>query len=72
MAKNLRAKIPASDTLVVFDRNAEATAKFVQEVGGGVEVANSPRGTAQDSVGFLSLQKLPLTSNDEHVPYQMI
>ena len=50
MAKNLRAKIPASDTLVVHDRNHEATAKFVQEVGAGIEVTTSPRGVAEKSV----------------------
>ena len=59
MAKNLRANIPASDTLVVHDRNTEATAKFVQEVGAGIEVANSPRGLAEKSVGSLIL---PLSS----------
>lgn len=50
MAKNLRTNVPASDTLVVYDRNTEATAKFVQEVGAGIEVANSPRGVAEKSV----------------------
>lgn len=56
MAKNLRAKIPSSDTLIVHDRNTEATANFVQEVGAGVEVANSPRGVAERSVGALPIQ----------------
>ncbi len=54
MAKNLRAKIPSSDVLIVYDRNTEATAKFVQEVGAGIEVANSPRGVAERSVCPLS------------------
>ena len=53
MAKNLRAKIPASDILVVHDRNGEATAKFVQEVGAGIEIATSPRKVAEKSVGAL-------------------
>lgn len=53
MAKNLRANIPASDTLVVHDRNGEATAKFVQEVGAGIEVATSPRIVAEKSVSAL-------------------
>lgn len=55
MAKNLRAKIPASDVLIVYDRNTEATAKFVQEIGAGIEVANSPRGVAERSVRVCSI-----------------
>ena len=62
MAKNLRAKIPATDTLVIYDRNAVATTNFVQEVGmtasnvgteskgTGIVVAKSPRGVAENSV----------------------
>lgn len=50
MAKNLREKIPGSDTLVVYDRNTDATSKFVQWVGSGIEVANSPRAVAEKSV----------------------
>ena len=61
MAKNLRAKIPASDTLVIHDRNTEATTKFMQEVGMaagstgaegsmGIEIVGSPRAVAEKSV----------------------
>ena len=53
MAKNLRAKIPASDTLIIHDRNTEATTNFLQHVGGeskGTEVASSPRVVAEKSV----------------------
>ena len=62
MAKNLRAKIPASDTLIIHDRNTEATTNFVQEIGIaassagaeskglGIEVASSPRVVAEKSV----------------------
>ncbi len=50
MAKNLRAKIPASDTLVVSDRDSQATARFVREIGAGIEVASSPRMVAEKSV----------------------
>ncbi len=65
MAKNLRAKIPATDTLVVHDRNTEATTKFLQEVGiaasspdaegkgMGIEVVSSPRAVAEKSVSAL-------------------
>lgn len=31
MAKNLRAKIPASDTLLIHDINTETTEKFMTE-----------------------------------------
>ncbi|KAL9633183.1 MAG: hypothetical protein Q9164_004855 [Protoblastenia rupestris] len=33
MAKNLRAKLPPNDTLYIYDKNKEATSKFLQEVG---------------------------------------
>lgn len=50
MAKNLRAKMPKEDTLFIRDRNTEIMAKFVDEVGNGVEVANSAREVAEKSV----------------------
>ena len=67
MAKNLRAKIPASDTLVIHDRNKEATDNFIHEVGiardesgsnsemglMGIEIASSPRKVAEKSVRAL-------------------
>ena len=56
MAKNLRAKIPASDTLIIHDRNAEATTNFLQHAGGeskGIEVASSPRAVAEKSVSAI-------------------
>ena len=71
MAKNLRAKIPASDHMIIHDRNKDATASFVDEVGiardnstsnsgmglMGIEIASSPRAVAEKSVGHLpSLQ----------------
>ena len=37
MAKNLRAKIPAADTLLVCDSNAAVTARFVAEAGAAAE-----------------------------------
>ena len=58
MAKNLRTKIPSSDTLVVHDRNEDATARFVQEMGNtgsGVEVAPSVRGVAEKAVRLTPL-----------------
>lgn len=62
MAKNLRAKIPDSDTLVVCDVNKEATQRFVDEVGVaasgtgkglGVEIAKNSRECAEKSVSGL-------------------
>lgn len=62
MAKNLRAKIPATDTLVIYDRNTDATTRFAEEVGiaassdgasengTGIEVARGPREVAERSV----------------------
>lgn len=86
MAKNLRAKIPASDTLIIHDRNHEATSSFMQEVGVardnptsnnqmglmGIEVASSPRAIAEKAVRDLSLPIIKRSSYDEHVPTSMI
>lgn len=66
MAQNLRAKIPSGDTLVIHDRNTEATTKFMQEAGGtsneemGIEVVSSPRQVAEKSVSTS-----PITSVNE-------
>ncbi|KAK9366600.1 6-phosphogluconate dehydrogenase [Lipomyces kononenkoae] len=54
MAKNLRTKIPPSDTLIVCDIDASATAKFVQEVTDGsskldIQVAKNARELAEKS-----------------------
>jgi hypothetical protein len=43
MAKNLRAKIPAEDTLFVHDVNTAATKKFLEEHPQGVRVAANVR-----------------------------
>lgn len=60
MAKNLRAKIPKSDTMVINDVNDAATQKFVEEVG-NVTIAKSVREVAEQTVRSLySLQpRLP-------------
>ena len=62
MAKNLRAKIAAEDTLLVHDRDEKAVAQFVKEIGiaaagtgrsdkgMGIEVISSPREVAERSV----------------------
>lgn len=57
MASNLRAKLPATDTLVIHDRNPELGKKFKEETtsssqsnGASVEVVDSPRAAAEHSV----------------------
>lgn len=51
MAKNLRAKLPKDDTLVIHDVNTSATANFTKEVGQkGVHVAENVREVAEKSV----------------------
>ena len=59
MAKNLRAKMPEGDALVVNDQNPGTTAKFVEEVGEGVEVAKSVREVAEKSVRQCSVSPFP-------------
>ncbi|KAL9128681.1 MAG: hypothetical protein Q9217_002674 [Psora testacea] len=61
MAKNLQAKLPPTDTLVIYDKNTETTSQFVQEVGVAastaaveekgvnVEIASSVRNVAEKS-----------------------
>lgn len=58
MARNLQAKLPSSDTLRVFDINAESIQKFANETkalgnGAAVEIATNARETAEDSVSLL-------------------
>ena len=86
MAKNLRAKIPASDTLIIHDRNKDATSSFMQEVGiardnptsnnqmglMGIEVAASPRAVAEKAVRNTSVTITKRFPYDEHVPTSMI
>lgn len=50
MAKNLRAKIPAEDTLFVHDVNTAATKKFLEENPQGVRVADNVREVAEKAV----------------------
>ncbi|KAF2009927.1 hypothetical protein BU24DRAFT_427958 [Aaosphaeria arxii CBS 175.79] len=47
MAKNLRAKLPAEDTLFVHDVNTAATSKFLEEHPEGVRVADNVREVAE-------------------------
>lgn len=50
MARNLRAKIPAEDTLFVHDVNTAATKKFLEEHPQGVRVADNVREVAEKAV----------------------
>lgn len=57
MAKNLRAKIPASDTLIVHDVNEQTMRQFVDEAKttstGPVEFTDSARTVAEKSVSLV-------------------
>lgn len=52
MAKNLRAKVPAEDTLFIHDVNAAATQKFLDENPAGVRVAENVREIAEKAVSY--------------------
>lgn len=52
MARNLRAKIPAEDTLFVHDVNTAATKKFLEEHPAGVRVAENVREVAEKAVSL--------------------
>jgi len=49
MAKNLRTKIPKTDTMVVQDVNPTVTQQFAEEMG-NVEVVQTVREVAEKSV----------------------
>ena len=56
MAKNLQAKIPATDTLYIHDIDASASKRFVEEVAGGegaaVKIAECVREATEPSVSL--------------------
>lgn len=74
MAKNLRARISDADRLVIYDRNQEATTRFVAEAGHSssnvetprrttnIQVANTVREVAENSVSvpFFYLRSIML------------
>ena len=49
MAKNLRSKIPSSDTMFIHDVNPKVTEEFAKEVG-NVTIAQSVREVAENGV----------------------
>ena len=71
MARNLQAKLAPSDTLRIFDVNAEAAERFATETkglsgGATVKVASNVKEAAQDAVSsFQPYQFTPL--HDEFV-----
>lgn len=70
MAKNLRAKIPAEDTLFVHDVNTAATKQFLEEHPQGVQVAQNVRELAENAVSISVL--LFLSLRDELIVLSMI
>ncbi|KAL8760931.1 MAG: hypothetical protein Q9184_002899 [Pyrenodesmia sp. 2 TL-2023] len=79
MAQNLRAKIPEADTLIICDRNHEATRRFVEELdsaagaGGrraGVEIADTSREVAEKSEVIITV--LPEPTHVKSVFWQIL
>ncbi|KAF2226939.1 NAD binding domain of 6-phosphogluconate dehydrogenase-domain-containing protein [Elsinoe ampelina] len=69
MAGNLRAKLPSTDTLIVYDVNSDATSKFKSEHK-GVEVAPSVRDIAVQSETIITV--LPEPSHVKNVYMSML
>jgi ornithine cyclodeaminase/alanine dehydrogenase-like protein (mu-crystallin family) len=58
MARNLQAKLPSSDTIRVFDINADSIQKFANETkalgsGAAVKIVANAREAAEDAVSLL-------------------
>ena len=70
MAKNLRAKIPAEDTLFVHDVNVAATKKFLEENPSGVRVAENVRELAEKAVRLFASS--PSFLHDDQIVLSMI
>ena len=58
MAKNLRAKIAESDTMLIHDVNPAVTQKFAQEVG-KVSIAENVREVAEKAVCATPTPRIP-------------
>jgi 3-hydroxyisobutyrate dehydrogenase len=59
MAKNLREKLPETDTLLINDVNKDAVSKFVEELKGfTVIVTDSPREVAEKAVCLFTLSPI--------------
>jgi len=72
MAGNLRSKISASDSFIIFDQNRQALSNFQKEHDQhAVQVATSSREVAEKSVSTRTVfANHFLHSSDEHVPDQ--
>ncbi|MCJ1481550.1 hypothetical protein MMC06_001709 [Schaereria dolodes] len=73
MAKNLRNKIADGDTMVVHDRNVEATRQFVEEVGTkgvDVQVVGTPREVAEKCTTIITV--LPDSSHVNNVFHNIL
>lgn len=64
MAKNLRAKIPAEDTIFVQDVNTAASKKFLEENPQGVRIADNVREVAEKAVCRNPFEPVPLFHDD--------
>lgn len=62
MAKNLRAKLPVDDQLIVFDVNKNASSQLMNEGGEGVRVADSVREVAEKAVRYTPFPSAPVSS----------
>ena len=84
MAKNLRAKIPTGDTLLVHDRDEQVVAQFVKEIGiaaagtgtsdkgMGIEIIKSPREVAERSVSRRRKSPTPIPLREINTHQVMI
>ncbi|CAF9928391.1 MAG: hypothetical protein HETSPECPRED_006822 [Heterodermia speciosa] len=76
MAKNLRAKIPATDKLVICDRNQEATSSFLQDAEASssgaqeIEVVTTPRKVAEQAE--ITITVLPKPSHVKNVFHNIL
>ena len=64
MARNLQAKLPSTDTIRVYDINAESVDRFANDTkalstGASVQVAATAREAAEDSVCHATFTYLP-------------
>jgi hypothetical protein len=72
MARNLQSKLPASDSLRIYDINAQTLERFVTETkassGASVQIADTVRDAAENSVGLLFCVTLPIPSPPTFTP----
>lgn len=71
MAKNLRAKIAESDTMLIHDVNPAVTKKFAEEVG-KVSIAENVREVAEKTVREMLIPRPNTLFNDESLVLSMI